>query len=109
MSSLPEISSIEELDCTISSTPLLLMYFYADWCTPCNLLSPSIDKLSEDFSEVKFVKVNVELMKDIKAKYEIGVIPACIVLSQGEKVYTFYGSCFETLKDELSKIRHIHS
>ncbi|KAI6653716.1 Thiol reductase thioredoxin [Oopsacas minuta] len=101
-----EISSMEELDLLLTSTNSpLVMYFYADWCTPCELMSPSIEEFTEDFDDMKFVKVNVELRKDIKSRYGIEIVPACVILNQGEELYTFYGARKDALQDVLSQIQ----
>ena len=104
-SSITEISSIEELDSISTSTTLTVVYFYADWCIPCDLLAPSIEEMSEEFDGMSFVKVNVDSNKDIKTKHEINVLPACIVLSRGKNIYTFYGSKKDTLEETLSQLK----
>ena len=103
-STISEISSMEELDSLSTSTSPTVIYFYADWCIPCDLITPSIEEMSEDFEGMNFVKVNVDSNKDIKTRHEINVIPACIVLSRGVNIYTFYGSKKDTLEEALSQI-----
>ena len=43
--------------------------FYADWCGPCQMLSPIIEELASERSGAKFIKVNVDEHQDLAKKY----------------------------------------
>lgn len=59
--------------------------FFADWCGPCKMLAPVIDKCSEKFSDkAVFVKVNVDDNFELAAKYGIMSIPLVGVFKGGE-------------------------
>ena len=61
--------------------------FFADWCGPCKMLAPVIDKCSEKFADkAVFVKVNVDESFDLAAKYGIMSIPLVGVFKGGEMV-----------------------
>ena len=50
--------------------------FYADWCGPCKMMSPVIDKLAEEYEgRIKVGKVNVDECGDLAQKYGIMSIP----------------------------------
>lgn len=61
--------------------------FYADWCGPCRVYSPTFDKVSEELKEqAEFINVNVE--KDtsgLAAEYKVNGIPMTVVID-GESV-----------------------
>lgn len=62
----------------------VLIDFFADWCTPCKMLSPVIEDIAENAEEnVKICKVNVEQEKDLAEKFGIMSIPTIIVLKNG--------------------------
>src|SRR5690349_5780128 len=44
---------------------LVVVDFYAIGCKPCEQLSPIIDKLAQEFPDVKFLKVNTETHQDV--------------------------------------------
>ena len=61
--------------------------FFADWCGPCKMLSPVIDKCSEKYADkAVFVKVNVDDNYDLAAKYGIMSIPLVGVFKGGDMV-----------------------
>ena len=58
--------------------------FYADWCGPCKMLAPVIDKCSEKFTDAVFVKVNVDECYELAARYGVMSIPMVGVFKGGE-------------------------
>ena len=70
----------------IKSEKPVLIDFYADWCGPCKMLSPIIDEIAEENSEIKVVKVNVDDSQDLAMKYQVMSIPTLVVIKNGEEV-----------------------
>lgn len=70
----------------IKSEKPVLIDFYADWCGPCKMLSPIIDEIAEENSDIKVVKVNVDDSQDLAMKYQVMSIPALVVIKNGEEV-----------------------
>ena len=63
----------------LKSDKKVLVDFWADWCGPCKMLSPVIDKLAEELADVKVCKVNVDTEPTISIEYNIMSIPTLIV------------------------------
>ena len=63
----------------LKSDKKVLVDFWADWCGPCKMLSPVIDKLAEELDDVKVCKVNVDTEPTISIEYNIMSIPTLIV------------------------------
>ena len=62
----------------------VLIDFWASWCGPCIMMSPVIDKISEEMGDkLKVCKVNVDENHELAEKYEIMTIPAFIVIKNG--------------------------
>lgn len=62
----------------------VLIDFWASWCGPCRMMSPLIDKISEEMGDkLKVCKVNVDENHELAEKYEIMTIPAFIVMKNG--------------------------
>lgn len=69
----------------------VLVDFYADWCGPCKMMSPVIDKIAEENSTVKVGKVNVDENPEIASKYGIMSIPTIMIFENGDCVKRFVG------------------
>lgn len=71
-------NEVEEYNGTV------LIDFFADWCTPCKMLSRVIDDVAESTrDDVKICKVNVESEKELVKKFGIMTIPTLVVMKDG--------------------------
>ena len=63
---------------------LTLVDFYADWCQPCRMLSPTIAAIAEDYAgKVQVGKLNIDTAQNIAAKYGVMSIPTVILFKDG--------------------------
>ena len=60
--------------------------FWAPWCGPCHMVSPIYDKLSEEYGNFKFCKINVDENPRTAMEYQIRSIPMQMFFNNGEKV-----------------------
>ncbi len=82
----------------------VLVDFYADWCGPCAMISPIVAKLSDEYEDVSFYKLNIDEDMDVAMKYGIMSIPTLLCFKDGEVTGTIVGFVDEdTLKAELNK------
>ena len=61
--------------------------FYADWCGPCRVQGPIVDQLSDERTDVKFCKINVDGAPAIAMELGISSIPTIMVVKDGEITY----------------------
>lgn len=61
-----------------------LVDFSATWCGPCNMLAPVVDKASEEHTDIKFGKVDIDKDMDIAMRYKIMSVPTLILFKDGE-------------------------
>jgi len=74
----------------------VLIDFYADWCGPCRMVSPIVDKLAEEHPEYTFCKVNVDEASDLALKYEVLNIPSLVTMNKGVFVEKSVGAVPES-------------
>lgn len=55
---------------TISDAPKLLVDFYADWCGPCRLLAPVLERVAAE-TNVPLLKINVDEQQELASKYKV--------------------------------------
>ena len=63
----------------------VLVDFYADWCGPCRMVSPIVDEIAEERSDITVGKVNVDDENALAMKYGVMSIPTLIVFKDGEE------------------------
>jgi len=71
--------------------------FWAPWCAPCMIVSPIYDKLSEQYDNFKFCKINVDENPGTAQRYQVMSIPMQIFFMDGERVDDLLGAVPEQL------------
>ena len=80
-----EVANKERFNEVLAQGGVTLVDFFADWCGPCKMLSPVLQKLSERYEgKVNFIKVNVDDEMELAVKYNITSIPNMILFKDGE-------------------------
>lgn len=88
----------------LNSDKTVIVDFYANWCGPCKMMSPILDKIDiENSDKVKICKVNVDENQDLAQKYRILSIPTLIIFNNGEIINMVVGLTSE--EEILQKIK----
>lgn len=71
----------------------VLVDFYADWCGPCKMITPVMEKLAEKYEgTVKITKLNVDNAGELAERYGVSGIPTVILFKNGQDVDRFSGA-----------------
>lgn len=64
----------------------VLVDFYATWCGPCSMLTPIIEKIAAEHTEIEVIKVDINKGSELAAKYRISAVPTLMVFKDGKQV-----------------------
>ena len=79
--------------------------FWADWCGPCRMLSPELEKISKE-ENIKVCKINVDEERELAHKFGISSIPTVLYAKSGEiqkKTVGYMGKKF--ILDVVSQLK----
>ncbi|MCT4612254.1 MAG: thioredoxin domain-containing protein [Clostridia bacterium] len=84
---------------------IVVVDFYADWCMPCKMMAPVLEKISEKVEDFKVMKLNTTDNPKMTAEYKIMMLPSFAVYKEGELIEIFTGARPED--DFISEVRNI--
>ena len=84
---------------------IVFIDFYAIWCGPCRVTSPLIDELSNEYKNIKFLKVDVDKNPELAQQYSIFSIPTFMIFKGGQAAAQFVGAMGkEGFLNEIKKV-----
>lgn len=90
----------------LNEEKLTVVDFFAVWCGPCQMLTPVLEKISNENDEFKIVKVDIDESVALAMKYGVEVVPTLIIFKGGNMVKTLEGFRSEKeLLEELNKLK----
>ncbi len=75
----------------INSDKPVLVDFYADWCSSCRAMENRVSEISEEESDIKVAKINIESEPELAKKYDVKSIPTFKAFKNGDVVNTSVG------------------
>ena len=79
------ITTVEEFDESINNG-LVLVDFFATWCGPCKMLSPVLEGVVKEKKDLTVLKIDVDEMGLLAARYGIQAIPTLILFKDGKEI-----------------------
>ena len=77
----------ELFDSALKEGKLMMVDFWAEWCGPCRMLAPMVDKLAEQYEgKVTVGKVNVDEEQELAIRYGVMSIPTVIFFKDGKEI-----------------------
>ncbi len=75
----------------LASGKTCLIDFFATWCGPCKIMSPIVDEIADEMTDITVGKVDVDEAPELAMQFGVMSIPTIIVFKNGEIAETFIG------------------
>ena len=62
----------------------VLIDFFATWCGPCRMVSPLVDEIAQQRSDIKVCKVDVDDQGELASRFGVSSIPMLVVMKNGK-------------------------
>ena len=87
MGAIPHVTT-KDFETEVKSASLpVLVDFYAQWCGPCKMMSPVIEKIAENFQQkLKVVKLDTDEAPEVATEYQILGVPTLIMFKNGQVI-----------------------
>ena len=87
----------------LNSEKTVLVDFYADWCGPCKMMAPVVEKIASENADIKVRKINIDNEEELAIKYRVVSIPTFLVIKNGEEVNRIVGAVDKAELEEAIK------
>ena len=76
----------------LNSDKPVLLDFWSSWCGPCRMVSPIVDEIAAERSDIKVGKINVDEQPELAAQFGVMSIPTLVVMKSGRIVNQAVGA-----------------
>ena len=79
-------------------------YFTASWCPPCKMIGPIFEKMAPEFTNVQFLKIDVDEVPEAAQKYSVRSVPTFMFVNDGLRAGEVIGADADSIRNELEKL-----
>ena len=98
----------DEFDSTISGNDIVVVDFWAPWCGPCRSFAPTFEKVAQENTDARFVKVNTDEEQSLAGHFGIRSIPTLMIFREQVIVFQQPGAMSKgALDDVLRQVREL--
>jgi len=93
----------------VENNDIIVIDFWAEWCGPCKQFGPIFEKVSNEYEDIIFGKVNTEEEQELAGYFQIRSIPTTIIIREQVVVFAQPGLLpEEALKDVISQVKALN-
>eukprot|EP00262_Sarcandra_glabra_P007659 TRINITY_DN2055_c0_g3_i2.p1 TRINITY_DN2055_c0_g3~~TRINITY_DN2055_c0_g3_i2.p1 ORF type:complete len:448 (+),score=106.28 TRINITY_DN2055_c0_g3_i2:881-2224(+) len=100
------IHSANDLETKINTASslsrLVILYFTATWCGPCRFIAPLYINLAGKYPKVVFLKVDIDELRDVAARWNINSVPTFFFIKNGKEVDKVVGADKGGLENKIA-------
>lgn len=102
-----QVNTKDEFDQELKNAgnKVVVVDFFATWCGPCKMISPKLEKMSEEMADVVFLKVDVDDNSEVAEEQEISAMPTFILFRNCKRVDQFVGANEVKLCEKIEEVR----
>ena len=98
----------ENFEEVVTNNDMVVVDYWADWCGPCKSFGPIFEKVSEDFPDAVFAKVDTQNEQEIASFFQIRSIPTLMIFREKVVVFSQPGALPEgALRDVVKKAENL--
>ena len=101
-----KVINVSELS-QIPQNGKVILDFYAEWCGPCKKLGPGFSELSNQYSNITFIKINTDEAEELSKHYKVSALPTIIYVNNGDIVSIIKGFNMDKIKSELEELNNM--
>lgn len=99
----------ENFNQVIEENDIVIIDCWAEWCGPCKSYGPVFEKVSEQYPEIVFAKVNTEEQQALAGYFQVRSIPTTIIMREQVGVFNQAGALPEEgLKDIIRQVKELN-
>ena len=104
---IPTEESLKLLQQSLPEKHIIILKFTADWCGPCKRIASDYERLSLQYTDIVFLKVNVDNSPDISGKYKVRSMPTFVFLNNNNVYATTVGASLPMIENNLETLNEI--
>lgn len=87
------------------SNKLMVIDFTAKWCGPCQRMDPVIHDCATKYTDVQFMKIDVDKLEDVAKQFGVNSMPTFVFLKNGKEIDRIVGANTDELERKIEKHR----
>ncbi|KAJ9187557.1 hypothetical protein P3X46_002999 [Hevea brasiliensis] len=92
-------------DASKGNNKLLVIQFTATWCGPCRFIDPAIKEFAAKYTDVDFIKIDVDKLVMVAMQFEANTLPAFALMKKGKQVDKIVGVKKLELQNKIEQYR----